>query len=89
MNEEKANEPQIDVQFYSEWVEYISEEERHEAVRYLTSWKKFTFRKMPELEIVEEVLIDRPCLSKEFEDTSLLVPRATLGVKVGVSKKRI
>jgi hypothetical protein len=66
-----------DFQYFGEWVEYRSEEERIEAKQYLDLWKKFFLRKVPDLEFVEEHFIDR--------ENALIY---TFGIKIAMKGKK-
>lgn len=60
--------------WFGEWVEYTCEDNKIDAERYLCLWRKFTLRKLKDLELIEEQWIDR--------DKSYQLPMTTLGIKL-------
>lgn len=66
--------------FFGEWVEYLNEEEKQEAIKYLNSWVKFFCRKLPTLKLMKPAqIIDRP---KIESFSGLTFPKSTIGVKI-------
>ena len=65
--------------YFGEWVEIRSEEEKVEAEIFLQSWKKFFLRRMPDLELVIDQIVDKP---------NLIAPGiGTIGIKIGLKGK--
>lgn len=65
--------------YFGEWVKYHNEEEKKEAMIYLTLWKKFFLSKAEGMSFIEEQFIDRPYLENLF---GLKTSYSTLGLKI-------
>jgi|TARA_R110000822_G_scaffold125342_3_gene260013 hypothetical protein len=76
--------------FFGEWVEYRSEEEKIEAKQYLDLWKKFFMRKIPDLEFVNEQIIDRKNIAPISLGGLLLgEPISTLAIKICMKGEKL
>jgi len=70
------------IDFISEWVEYIDEKDKEEALMYLKLWKKYILRKMGNPKVLTpDQIVHR---SVPALDTITFVN--TLGIKFGIKR---
>ncbi len=75
--------------YFGEWVEYRNEEEKIEARQYLELWKKFFMRKVPDMEFVEEQIVDRVNIHPiNITGTYFGEPKSTLALKICMKGKK-
>lgn len=78
-----------EIRYFGEWVFWENEEEKEEAIQYLSLWKKFFLKKLPDM--VQEGH-DQIVLKPSVQQDSLggLLPKMskpTLGIKIAMKRK--
>jgi hypothetical protein len=75
------NQDQDKDHYFGEWVPYDNENDKEEIMKYFQNWKRYLLRKLPDLQYIEEWIIDKPINTTEY-------PSATIGIKIQMKGKK-